>query len=117
MTIKFDVHVHLASVDDLRSIQTSLAHLLTLGERHMSAISDFAAKQSAFNARIDSAVDGLTQDIAEMNAKIQELQNTPGAITPEDQGLLDELQQRGEGMAQKLEALDALHPPAPPVVP
>lgn len=81
----------------------------------MSAISDFAARQKAFNDRMDTAVSGLTEDIATMNAKIQELQSTPGAITPEDQALLDDLQQRGEAIAQRLEALDALRPPAPPV--
>lgn len=80
----------------------------------MSAISDFAAKQQQFNSRMDAAVDGLTQDVATMNAKILELQNTSGAITPEDQALLDELQARGEAISAKLEALDGMTPPAPP---
>jgi uncharacterized coiled-coil protein SlyX len=112
MVIKIDVVIHSASMDEIRK---ALAHLQTLGERTMTAISDFAAKQQQFNARMDAAVDGLTKDVADLNAKILELQQTPGAITPEDQALLDSLEERGNAIAAKLEALDGLTPPAPPV--
>jgi hypothetical protein len=81
----------------------------------MSAISDFSAKQKEFNDRIDAAVTGLESDVQLLNEKIDELQNTPGTITPEDQALLDELQARGATIAEKLEALDSLTPPKPPV--
>jgi predicted nucleic acid-binding Zn-ribbon protein len=111
LMIKIDVVIHSASMDEIRK---ALAHITITGERIMSAISDFAAKQQQFNSRIDTAVEGLTGDVAELNRKIQELQQTPGAITPEDQNLLDELQQRGELIAQKLEALDSMTPPPPP---
>lgn len=94
----------------------------------MSPISDFAAKQAAFNKRqadaIDSAVasvTGLTGDIAALNQKIVDLQNSPGTITPEDQALLDGLQADGNALAEKGEALsgalaslDGQTPPAPP---
>jgi hypothetical protein len=118
MTIKFDVTVHIhvhASGDVVRSIETSLAKLLTLGEKTMTVIGDFAARQREFNDRMDAAISGLTEDIATLNAKILELQTSPGTITPEDQALLDELQARGETISAKLEALNALTPPAPPV--
>lgn len=78
-------------------------------------IQEFADKQNAFNERVDLAVSGLSTDIQVLNDKITELQNSPGAITPEDQALLDALQARAEGIAAKLEALDALTPPPPPV--
>jgi len=81
----------------------------------MSAISDFAAKQTAFNDRLDQSVAGLTQDVRTLNDKITELQNSAGTITPEDQALLDAIQARSETIATKLEALDALTPPPPPV--
>lgn len=81
----------------------------------MTAIADFAAKQRVFNDRMDAAIGGLTEDIAGLNAKILELQNSPGTVTAEDQALLDELQARGETISAKLEALNALTPPAPPV--
>lgn len=83
-------------------------------KRIMSAISKFAAEQKTFNDRIDTAITGLGEDIKALNDKITELQNSPGAITPEDQALLDDLQARGDVIATKLEALDALTPPKPP---
>lgn len=119
MTLKFDVtaHVHLyaSGVNELRDIKETLAQLLTLETKIMTVISDFAAKQNAFNARMDASIQGLTGDVAELNRKIQELQNTSGVITPEDQALLNDLEQRGEAIAQRLEAMDAERPPAPPV--
>lgn len=83
----------------------------------MSAISDFAAKQNAFNDRVDTAVAGITSDVDALTAKIVELQNTSGSITAEDQALLDAIQARSEAVATKLEALDALNEkaPTPPV--
>lgn len=80
----------------------------------MSAISEFAAKQTAFNDRQDAAVSGLTQDVTELKDEILKLQNTPGNVTPEDQALLDSIQARAEAITTKLEALDALTPPTPP---
>lgn len=80
-----------------------------------SPIADFAAKQNAFNDRVDAAVSGLTEDVQTLNDKITELQNSPGSITPEDQALLDAIQTRSEAVATKLEALDGLTPPKPPV--
>ena len=81
----------------------------------MSAISEFAAKQSQFNARLSAAIDGVAADVGALNAKIEELQNTPGTISEEDQTLLDELQVQGEALAFNLERVDSLTPPKPPV--
>jgi hypothetical protein len=81
----------------------------------MSAISDYAAKANAFNDRIDSAVTGLQGDVQALNDLIVKLQGTQGQVTPEDQALLDQLQARAETIATKVEALDALTPPTPPV--
>lgn len=83
----------------------------------MSKVSEFAAKQNEFNDRVDTAVTGLQADIQALNDKIEELQNSPGEITPEDQASLDALQARGQAIADKLEALDALTPPVPPPAP
>lgn len=87
-------------------------------ERHiMSAISDFAAKQTAFNDRMDKAVADLQGDVKNLNDQITALQNSPGQITPADQALLDGLQARASTIADKLDALDALTPPVPPTTP
>lgn len=74
-------------------------------------IAEFAERKNLFNERLDGAIEGLTEDIQALNAKILELQNSPGNITPQDQALLDAIQTRSEGITTKLEALDALTPP------
>lgn len=80
----------------------------------MSAISDFAAKMKAHQDKIATAVSGLTDDVKALNDKIEQLQNTAGAITPEDQALLDEIEKRGDTISTTLAALDSLTPPATP---
>lgn len=80
----------------------------------MSAVSQFAAAQNAFNVKMDASIAGLTGDIKKLNDEIAQLQNSPGNITPEDQALLDGLQERGQTISDKLAALDALTPPAVP---
>ena len=84
-------------------------------EEIMSAISDFAAKQNEFNDRLSTALDGISGDIQELNDLITKLQESSGSVTPEDQALLDAAQAKGEEVAAKAEALDALTPPKPPV--
>ncbi len=59
----------------------------------MSAISDFATKQNAFNDRQSAAVDGLIGDVKTLNDKIEALQNSAGQITPEDQALHPSLEE------------------------
>lgn len=88
-----------------------------IGNTIMSKISEFAAAQSAFNDRIDTAVTGLQGDITFLTAEIQKLQASVGQLTPEDQASLDLIQARTEAMAVKLEALDAVTPAPAPVVP
>lgn len=82
----------------------------------MSAISDFAVKQEAFNDRVDTAITGVIGDIKALNDLVEKLQTTPGPISAEDQASLDALEVRGDAIAAKLEALDALTPPVVPTV-
>jgi hypothetical protein len=88
--------------------------LFSLGDKIMSAISDFATAQNAFNDQIDTAVTGLTGDVKNLNDQIAALQASNGAITPADQALLDGIQARAKTVADKLTALDALTPPVVP---
>ncbi len=80
----------------------------------MTPIAAFAEKVNAFADRVDAAVTGISGDVDALNAKIVELQNSPGAISAEDQASLDAIQARGEALATKVEALDALTVPTPP---
>lgn len=116
---QFDVIVHVhshADAEELRSIKSTLASLFTLGERTMSAITDFVAKQKIFNDRMDSAITGVTEDVQFLNDKIQQIQTSTGTLSPEDQQSLNEMQARTEAAVARLEALNALTPPTPPAV-
>lgn len=77
-----------------------------------AAIENFAtAVQTAFD-KIDVAVDGIAGDVTELKRVIEELQNSPGAITPEDQALLDSIQARATALGDKVAALDEATPQA-----
>lgn len=83
----------------------------------MSAISDFSTKINAFFDRQDAAITDLQGDVKSLSDQIAALQSSAGAITPEDQALLDGIQSRASAVSDKLDALDALTPPvAPPTV-
>jgi len=96
------------------NIHHDLHKLIKIGEQIMTAIADFAAAQNAFNDRMDVAIADLQADIQNLNDQIAAL--IANAITPEDQAALDTLKVRAQAMADKLDALDALTPPVPPVV-
>lgn len=80
----------------------------------MSKISEFSTRFKAFQERQDKAVDGLVADVGGLKKKIEELQNTAGEITPEDQALLDEIEAKAGAVADALDALDAETAPVPP---
>ena len=107
----------LTILESLLRIRSSVDLLHSQGEKIMSAISDFATKQNAHNDAIDAAVSGLTGDVKNLQDQIAKLQASQGQITPEDQALLDAIDARSQGIADKLAALDALTPPVPPVTP
>lgn len=69
---------------------------------------------TAHQDRQDAAVTALQGDVESLSDQIAALQNSAGEITPEDQALLDGIQARAAGITDKLDALDALTPPAPP---
>jgi predicted nucleic acid-binding Zn-ribbon protein len=104
----------ISKVGASNSNQTILDRIAETERKIMSAISDFAVKQDAFNDRQDAAITGLQGDVQALKDEITKLQNSPGTITPEDQATLDRIQARSETIATKLEALDALTPPTPP---
>lgn len=106
--------VHLADSKDVLDLRFKLVHIIHTLERLMTIISDFVAKQNAHNDKIDDSISGLQEDIAALNAEILKLQTSSGEISPEDQASLDALDARGQSIADKIEALNALTPPVPP---
>jgi hypothetical protein len=79
-------------------------------ERIVSAISESAARTTAFLNAISTGIDGLTADIEALKALIEQLQNSPGGITPEDQGILDQMEALAGTLADRIAALDAETP-------
>lgn len=104
------IHLHAAAPSGLEQINTNLTTL-------MSAVSEFIAAQTAFQARQDIAVDGLVADVKALNEKITALQSSDGTLSPEDQTALDAIQAHSAAISEKLEALDAATPPLVPPVP
>jgi len=83
----------------------------------MSRISEFADNIKVYQDRQDAAISDLQGDVDNLTKQVAALQTSPGAITPEDQALLDGITARVKGVSDKLDALDALTPPVtPPVV-
>lgn len=115
MPCELHIHRHLDG-----KLAEALLHILThkldrIEQKQdciMSAISDFADKVKTSYTAIGNAVDGLTGDIKTLNDKITALQNSAGAITPEDQAILDDIEAQAGAVAAKLSALDDLTAPA-----
>jgi hypothetical protein len=110
----FDVTLFTRKRSD-RDIRHALAHIIHFLGKIMSKISEFATAQNAFNDRMDVAVTGLQGDVKALNDEIAKLQGSAGEVTPEDQASLDAIQARAETITTKLEALDAMTAPKPPV--
>jgi ABC-type transporter Mla subunit MlaD len=103
-------------------------HLVSVEGNIMSAIGDFADRMTAFfeeqGPKIDTALAGVTGiagDVAELKRIIEEIQNSPGPITTEDQARLDALEALAAAFGGRVTAvvaavteLDEQTPPAPP---
>lgn len=104
---EFKAHSQLATKCDLDRMEC----------RIMSKISEFSDRVNTKFNEIGTAVDGIVDDVAFLKEKIEELQNNPGPISPEDQATLDALEARVGTTSERVAALDAAtaRPPAAPV--
>lgn len=81
----------------------------------LAAIAAFATAQTAHNAEIEKAIDGVVGDIGTLNAEITKLKEQVGDdISPEAQAILDGLLAKSAAIVANVQALDALTPPAVP---
>lgn len=112
----------------LKGIEETQGHMFKRMEKMMSAVSEFGVAMNAFfdeqSASINelkASIDGLSGDVAWMKARIDELQNNSGPISPTDQDILNALQERAKtAVARGKEAVaqaKALDDATPPVVP
>ena len=102
---------HFVTWQDLVKIEKRIMATVT------EAIAAFAAQMQTYNDAEDAAITALQGDVANLNAQILALQNSPGAISSDDQSKLDGIQARGKTISEKLAALDALTPPVVPTTP
>ncbi len=115
--MRVDIHhyIHLVHDEHLeRRLDTLALAIANLGSTIMTAISDFAAAvQASFDAA-NASIAGIQGDVTDLKAQIDALQNSSGAISPEDQALLDDIQSKASDLATKVGAIDALTPPPNP---
>ena len=71
----------------------------------MSAISDLAAQQAAFNSTISSDLDSIKNSVTDLNTTIQTLQNSTGSVTASDQALIDTMESQGKNLQAKADLL------------
>lgn len=92
-------HAGLATKQDLKELVNKI----------MSVLSDWAAKVSPKLERLQKGIDNL-------QALVEKLQNTPGAITPEDQALLDKIDKQVDDLGVDADSVPATPPAEPPPV-
>jgi pyridoxal biosynthesis lyase PdxS len=110
-------HHHVAhNFEGLGDILDRLNHLKCLGDNIMSTISDFAAKQNAFNSKVSGDLDAVATQVTALNALITTLQNSNGTVTPADQATIDQMVAAGTALQAKADALVNTQA-SPPVVP
>jgi hypothetical protein len=83
----------------------------------MTAVSDFVAQQTAFNADIASDLTSIQASITALNNQITALQNSPGALSPADQAALNQLEVSGAALQAQADTTAGKTPPViPPIV-
>lgn len=79
----------------------------------MSKVSDFAQQEGAKLTEIQGAVGSIATGVKNLDDLINQLQNTPGEITPEDQALLDQIQAQSNDLLAQVQAIDTAAPAKP----
>lgn len=85
----------------------------------MSAISDFSDRTNAKLDTIQTGLGRVSDDVQFLKDKIDEIQNSPGPISAEDQAALDAIESRISTAESHVAEVDALveDRPAPPEEP
>lgn len=81
-----------------------------------SKIQEWAKQQEADLSEIGATLDGIGTGIVDLDKKITELQNSSGAVTAEDQKLLDSIQAQSKALVSRAAAIKVDATDGPPVV-
>ena len=77
-------------------------------------IAAFVAAVSDYVTQINVSVDGIQGDVDGLKKALEDIQNSPGTLSPEDQASLDAALTAVGAIATKVQALDDATPPAAP---
>lgn len=117
-TVPFNIHLYHHYDPPTPSVTSGVEHVLATilknQEKIMSAISDFAAKQTAHNQAIADDLTAIKGKIDEQAALITTLQNSSGTLTTEDQSTLDQLETNNAALQAQADATAGKTPPTPP---
>lgn len=81
----------------------------------MTTVKEYGVKANEHFDKIETGIQGLTDDIKTQQDLIKKLQDSVGgSLSPEDQATLDALDARTSAASDKITALDALTPPPLP---
>lgn len=100
-------------IEDIIGLPNALSHITQQGDTIMQAIQDFAAAQTATLKQIDDGLNALAGDVNNLDAQIAALTAQLGVLSPEDQAALGAVTASSAALVAKVQALDALTPPAP----
>jgi cell division protein FtsB len=89
---------------------------ITMSNTVHVAIAAYAASQTAFNQQLSDGLDEIKAGVVTLEQKITELQASDGSISDEDQATLDSLSTSVAALKSKVDDINNLNPPAPPVV-
>lgn len=78
------------------------------------AIAAHVTALNTFVGQINTGLDGLDGDIAGLKKALEDINNSPGVLSPEDQASLDSALGLVASAATKAQALDDLTPPVVP---
>lgn len=88
-----------------------LARIEESEKRIMSQITDWAAKEQANLDAVSGTLDGIVKGIADLDAKITALQNSPGTLSAADQAALDSIVAASGALVTKSAAISTAPPP------
>ncbi len=115
-----DVLGQLKSVADNRTrlddLKAMLADNIGKEQAIMSAITDWAAKESADLTTISTTLDGVVTGIAALDALITNFQDSTGTLSAADQAALDGIQAASKVLVTKSAGI-SVAPPTPPPPP
>lgn len=90
----------------------------------LQALNAYFDRDDAAMTKIAQSIPAVVADVKFLKDTITKLQNSAGQVTPEDQGLIDQLQARAnaaatrtEQLATDIKALDDATPPEVPAEP